>query len=267
MSEALIEISALHTRVGGRRLLRIDRLQIDRGEVVAIVGPNGAGKSTLIRAIVGLQRGLSGDVNTLGVDVVRATGRERTALRRRLGYVPQAPAVGGELPLTAREVVEVGRSGRRGLLRRLDATDATAVESWMNELDVAHLGRQLYTALSGGEQRRVMLARALCAESELLILDEPTANLDLGARERMVDTIDRLHRERGTTVLMVCHELDVIPPSCRRVLLLDRGELIDDGDPSNVLTGPRVSTLYRAPLDVVHRGGRHVVVPGTGDVS
>ena len=264
MSHRVVQVDWLTVCQGRRDLLQVANLAIESGELVAIVGPNGAGKSTLLRALVGMQPGARGRIDTLGESVLRVSASARTRLRQRLGYVPQAPAMSGELPLTVREVAAIGRSAARGLCRRLRPEDWLAVDRWLAELGVEHLARQPYSALSGGEQRRVLLARALAGEASLLLLDEPAANLDLGARERLVQLIDRLHREQRVAVLLVCHELEVIPSSCRRLLLMHRGRIVADGHPERVLTAARLSELYGAPLRVLHEGGRHLVAPGQG---
>lgn len=261
MSDPLIHIESLSVWVGRKRLLEARDIRIAHGEMIAIVGPNGAGKSTLVRSVVGLQPGARGNVRTLGIDVCNVSPTARARLRQRLGYVPQAPAVGGELPLTVREVAAIGRSAARGIGRKLGADDWQAVDRRLDELEIAHLRDRPYATLSGGEQRRTLLARAMATQAKMLLLDEPTANLDLGARERIVATIDRLHREQGVAVLLVCHEMEVIPSRCRRVLLMDEGEIVGDGEPENVITSERLSALYGVPLVALHQHGRHLIAP------
>jgi iron complex transport system ATP-binding protein len=187
-----------------------------------------------------------------------------TALRQRIGYVPQLQTIGGEMPLTLREIVAIGRTGIRGLLRPLSRDDWHIVDDWIERLGLAGVARQPYAEASGGEQRKALIARALVQEPGLLLLDEPTAHLDMGAREQIVQTLQDLHQQTGLTIILVCHELEVIPPACRRVLLLDRGQVRADGAPEDVFTDQSVQSLYGASLSVLHQNGRHGVFPCPG---
>jgi iron complex transport system ATP-binding protein len=150
------------------------------------------------------------------------------------------------------------------LFRSLSTDDWQAVDEWIDRLGLAALSHRVFSEISGGEQRKTILARAMAQQPELLLLDEPTANLDLGWRERIVEAIQTLHRETGISVVLVCHELEVIPPACRRVTLLDRGRMLASGSPESVFTAERVAALYGTGLRVMHEGGRHAVLPQGG---
>jgi ABC-type cobalamin/Fe3+-siderophores transport system ATPase subunit len=236
----------------------VDRLDVPSGQVVTLLGANGAGKTTLLRCLLGLQGFRAGRLEVLG----QRPGRRATHLRRRIGYVPQLLPVAGRLPLTVREVVSIGRMGRAGLLRRLGRKDWQVIDRWIDRLGLGELAQRRYARISGGEQRRTLLARAMVQEPRLLLLDEPTANLDLSARERIVARIDRLGRMQDLTVLLVCHELEVIPPACRRVVVMRQGAIIQDGPAGQVLTDATVGTLYDAALRVTQQAGRWATVPG-----
>jgi iron complex transport system ATP-binding protein len=170
-----------------------------------------------------------------------------------------------ELPLTVREVVAIGRTARAGLLHPLSRDDWQAVEAWIKRLGLESLANQAFRQLSGGEQRKTMIARAMVQEPELLFLDEPTANLDLGWRERIVGTIEALHAQMRLSIILVCHELEVLPPSCSQVVLLEQSHTSAMGPPEAVFTTERVRRLYGAGLQPVHQAGRHAVVPRGGD--
>lgn len=225
------------------------------------MGPNGAGKTTLLRACLGLATPTGGEVTVLGEDVRRLRGAALARLRRRIGYVPQLLPARSELPLTVREVVAIGRTARAGLFHPLCRADWQVVDQWIERLGLASLAGRAFGQISGGEQRKTIIARAMAQEPELLLLDEPTANLDLGWRERIVETIETLFAQTRITVVLVCHELEVLPPSCRQVVLLDRGRVVASGAPEAVFTTERVSRLYGASLSAVHHEGRHAVVP------
>ncbi len=267
MTKAAVDVAGLRVEAGGRTILALDRWCVAPGEVAAILGPNGAGKSTLLRACLGKMRPAAGRATVLGSTPSTLGPGARARWRRRIGYVPQGLAARTEMPLTVREVVAIGRTGLAGLLRPLRREDWRRVDAWIERLGLEPLARAAYGDLSGGEQRKTLLARAMVQEPELLALDEPTANLDLGWRERLVALLETLFRETDVTVLLVCHELAALPPACRRVLLLADGRPLADGPPAQVLTPERVASLYGPGLDVVRRGGRLAVVPGGGEVG
>ncbi len=263
MSDAAVEVRDLRVEAGGRTILAVDRVRILKGEVFGVLGPNGAGKSTLLGTVLGFVRPSAGGVRVLGRDPAALGAGPLARLRRRVGYVPQGLAARSEMPLTVREVVAVGRTGLAGLLRPLGRDDWRRVDAWIERLGLGALAGRAYGEISGGEQRKTLLARAMVQAPDLLLLDEPTANLDLGWREQIVSLIGDLHEETGTTVVLVCHELEVLPTACREMLLLDRGRAVAGGPPEEVLTGARIASLYGPGLDLVRRGGRLAVVPGT----
>ncbi len=261
--EAVIDLRAVRVRAGGRSLLGVESLAVGAGEFVAVIGPNGAGKSTLLKTLVGIQRA-AGTVRVLGRTVGDLGAGGLARLRRRVGYVPQVLAERSELPLTLREVVAIGRTGIAGLGRRLRPDDWRRVDGWVERLGLAPLGGQGYSSLSGGEQRKGLIAKAMVQDPEVLLLDEPTANLDLAWRERIVETLESLFRDVPVTVLLVCHDLEVIPACCGRLVLLEDGTVTADGSAAEILTSDRVARLYGAHLEVLHRRGRYVVVPQGG---
>ncbi len=256
-----IAIEHLRVDADGRTILDIERLSIASGEALTIVGPNGAGKSTLLRTCLGLRRASTGRVAVLGHDVTRLGSGGLTRLRRAIGYVPQGLAAHGQMPLTVREVVAIGRTGQAGLFKRLERLDWALVDEWIERLGVAPLRSAAYSDLSGGEQRKVLIARAMVQQPRVLVLDEPTTHLDLGWREHIVATLDELYAQTRPTLLLVCHALEVIPRCCRRLVLLRDGRMVAEGMPEDVLTAERVADLYGPGLRVLHENGRHAVVP------
>jgi iron complex transport system ATP-binding protein len=259
-------VEALRVDAGRRTLLAVGGLSVAPGEVVAIVGPNGAGKTMLLRTCLGLRRAAAGRVTLLGQPVTSLGALALTRLRRQVGYVPQEQVDHGQMPLTVREVVAIGRTGLAGLLHPLGRADWAQVDAWIARLGLETLRAELFVHLSGGEQRKVLLARAMVQQPRMLVLDEPTAYLDLGWREQIVTTLDRLCAAERPTVILVCHELEVLPACCRRLILLQHGCVVADGTPEEVLTPQRLLSLYGPGLRVVHAAGRHAVVPtGSGE--
>ncbi|NLX21192.1 MAG: ABC transporter ATP-binding protein [Phycisphaerae bacterium] len=256
-----IALRELTVHVGRRTLLHIADLTLGRGEFLGILGPNGAGKSTLLRACLGMQRHAQGHITMLGHPVRRDGGGRLTALRRQIGYIPQLLPERSEMPLTVREVVAIGRTGIAGLLRPLRTPDWDIIDAWIERMGLTPLAGRGFGDISGGEQRKTLIARAMVQRPKLLLLDEPSANLDLGWRERIVEIIHTLYEEERLTVVLVCHELEVLPACCRRVVVLDQGRIVADGPPEGVLTDERIAGLYGAGLTVLHQAGRHAVVP------
>ena len=213
MKPAAIEIRSLTVHAARRCLLEVEDLRIEAGSVVALMGPNGAGKTTLLRTCLGLAKPNAGEVKVLGENVSSLSGAALAGLRRRIGYVSQLLPARSELPLTVREVVAIGRTARAGLFHPLSREDWQTVDQWIERLGMARLAARAFCQISGGEQRKTIIARAMAQEPELLLLDEPTANLDLGWRERIVETVQTLYSQTRISVVLVCHELEVLPPS------------------------------------------------------
>lgn len=262
MNRRVIAVQDLRVLVRGRCVLDVPRVEVATGEFVALMGPNGAGKTTFLRVLLGLQPLAHGSVRVLEQQPHHLPGRALAQLRQRMGYIPQLPPVTGDMPLTVREVAAIGRTAGAGLLRRLTPEDWRQVDTWLERLGLLPHALRAFHELSGGEQRKVLLARALAQQPELLLLDEPTAHLDLGWREQWVRLLQQLHTQTGCTFLLVCHELEVLPPACRRVLLLQEGRLRADGAVEEVFHEERLRELYGAALGVWHREGRHGVFPG-----
>lgn len=263
MTAVAIEWEGLSVVHGGRRIVAVERLTVDSGAALTILGPNGAGKSTLLKTCVGLARVASGNVRVLGESVPRLRCLALTRLRRRVAYLAQVLAPGSEMPLTLREVVAIGRTGRVGLCRPLRSADWRLVDRWIDQLGLTRVARQLYGVLSGGEQRKALLAMAMVQQPELLLLDEPTANLDVFWREQIVQTLDQLHRETGLTLVLVCHDLEAIPDCARHVLVLREGQVLAQGPTSEVLQQQLIQDLYGAGLTVVRQGSRYLLAPQT----
>lgn len=261
MSKNAIQLENLTVRAGRKTILSIDDLSIKHGELVGLLGPNGAGKTTLLRCLLGLQGHVHGEVQVLDRGVKTLGARGLGLLRRRIGYVPQLLPSHSEMPLTVREVVAIGRTGIAGLFRPLCRRDWKIIDEWIERLGLSSLASRGYTQISGGEQRKTLIARAMVQQPELLILDEPTANLDMGWRERIVETISELYQLGNLTVMLVCHELEVLPSCCNRIAILNSGELVADGEPGEVLSEKMIRSLYGSGFDVLIRNGRYIVVP------
>jgi ABC-type cobalamin/Fe3+-siderophores transport system ATPase subunit len=200
-------------------------LTIQEDDLVVVAGPNGAGKSTLLGVINGLIPVSGGTANVLGVELPAGVRR----VCRDIGYVPQT--VGGELriPMTVRDVISMGRYARIPFLKRFTPNDRNIVErsAWMCGL--SHLMERSAGGLSGGEAKKVAIARALAQEARILLLDEPGAHLDPQAAEAIISLIESVHVNNGLTTVMVSHHVDLLPERTNRLLLLRDGGIMFDG--------------------------------------
>jgi len=239
MAEATpaLSIAGLTVHLGGRRVLRAVDVEVAHGEVFAVLGPNGAGKSTLLRAAAGLLRG----EGVVRLDGVPLRDLERAERARRLAYVPQQSAL--QSPLSVRRVVAQGRYAFGRGLGGLSTEDTRRVDEAMEIADVGELARRPFTELSHGERRRVLLARAIATSARLILLDEPTAALDVAHTLAFFSLLRHLSSE-GYGLLVVLHDLAHALEHADRALLLQRGEAVATGAVDAVVTPERVREVY-----------------------
>ena len=222
VTPAVVRMSDVTIGYGERPVVRHADLTITDGEVVAILGPNGSGKTTLMRGLLGLATVLAGDVELLGRPL--RTRRDRA----RVGYVPQRHTVGGTVPATVREVVASGRLPRLAWHGRLRSADRAVVDRAIEAVDLGPLADSDVAELSGGQQRRALIARALSSEPQVLVMDEPTAGVDLASQHALARTVARL-TERGVTMLIVTHEVGPLVDVVTRALVVTDGRITYDG--------------------------------------
>jgi iron complex transport system ATP-binding protein len=245
----ILELIDASVRYAGSAAPQLDRasLRVGAGECVALVGPNGAGKTTALRALLGVVPLSSGTAMALGREVGLwrrpALAREIAALTQR-----EEPA----FPITVAEAVAMGRYPHLGPWRRPGALDREAVARAMVRTDVAGLGERWVQTLSGGEWQRVRLARALAQEPRALVLDEPTASLDLRHEMELFELVAGLVRERGLAALIVSHHLNAAARFADRLVLLAGGRIVADDVPERVLVPAVLSDVFGWPVDV-HR--------------
>ncbi|MFJ3534914.1 metal ABC transporter ATP-binding protein [Streptomyces sp. NPDC090109] len=221
--EAVVSVRGATAALGSRPVLRGVDLTVHRGEVVALLGANGSGKSTAVRSVIGQVPLTSGRIELFG------TERKRFRDWARVGYVPQRTTAASGVPATIREVVTSGRLSRRRF-GRLSRADRAAVERAIALVGLADRAGDSVDALSGGQHQRVLIARALASEPELLIMDEPMAGVDLASQEILAATL-REQVAGGATVLLVLHELGPLEPLIDRAVVLRDGCVVHDGPP------------------------------------
>ena len=240
MSAPVVELRGAFAGYGARPVLRGLDLALHRGDVLALLGPNGSGKSTLVRAVLGLIALDAGSLELFGVPA----GRFRE--RWRVGYVPQRHTVSGGMPVTAGEVVSSGRLARTRPWLRMGPADRAAVSAAMETVGLGGSERHNLATLSGGQQRRVLIARALAAGPEVLVMDEPTAGVDAASQESLAVTLAELVG-RGATVLLVAHELGPVASLISRTVVVRDGAIVYDGPPR---TGPPEGSEHDHPHGV-----------------
>jgi iron complex transport system ATP-binding protein len=245
-----LEAHGVVVEIGGTPILRGADLTLDRGELVAIVGPNGAGKSTFVRAVSGLQPFSAGEVRWSGRVLPGLRGRELAHLR---AFVPQRMPVPAGVEV--REAVTIGRSSHLRPLRRLQGEDREAIEAAMERAGVTPFAARPLTTLSGGELQRVQIAIGLAQQAPVLIADEPTSQLDLGASVGIA-TLLRGLADEGLAVLLVVHDLALATAVADRVVVVSEGRTVATGSPEEVLTNDRLAETWGADARLTVEEGR-----------
>jgi len=233
-------------RLGRRAVVSGVTCAIERGEVLAVCGPNGAGKSTLLRAAASLVKVHSGSISLDGKPLQAIRPGERA---RQLAYVAQQPATPDAF--LVREIVALGRIPHAPFLGTESAADRAAVARAMGRAGVTEFAARPLSQLSGGERQRVSIARALAQEPQVLLLDEPTSNLDLRYQASVLALVRQLAREEGLSAVVVLHDLSLAALFCDRLLLLSEGRVVRQGAPGEVLAEELLTGTYGTPLRVL----------------
>ncbi|MDH3583586.1 MAG: metal ABC transporter ATP-binding protein [Phycisphaerae bacterium] len=237
-----VSIRHLTVSYDGRPVLRSVNVEVPPGDMIGIIGPNGAGKSTLMKAILGLIETDSG--------IIRFFGEPIDDCRQRVAYVPQTGAVDWDFPVTVRDVVLMGRYGRLGWFGRPARADREAAATALDTVGMGAFARRHIRQLSGGQQQRVFLARALCQEADILLLDEPFAGIDAATEEAIFRLVDRL-AEEGRTLLVVNHDLSILQRFDRLLLLNQR--VVAYGPTAEVGTDENLRRTYGGRLSLLEQ--------------
>lgn len=258
MNEYILELNDITVPKSKGLLLDGIHLRVSRNEFVGIIGPNGAGKTTLLNVIAGFER-FQGTLSLFGH---RERWRRSRETRLRVGYVPQLFQIDPAFPILASEAVMTGAIGRLGLFRSPGTQEREKAMRLMEMMRVAHLADRPLGQLSGGERQKVSLARAILQEPDILLMDEPTANLDIAVQKEVLNLIDEIQSRETLTILFVTHDFNMLPSSMRRAVLLKRGKKVFDGDINTALSGDTLSGLFQYQLETFERNGRRFVSYG-----
>ncbi len=253
-----IELEGVTVVLGGRPVVDAIDAAVAEGEWLALIGPNGAGKTTLLRAIARLVT-FSGTIKLEGRSIVEM---RRAELSRLIAVVPQEPSTPPWM--TVGEYVLLGRTPHLGPLAKEGRRDREAAARALARLDLLGYGERRLGTLSGGEKQRAVVARALAQEAKIVLLDEPTAALDIGHQQQAFDLLDALRAESGLTLVAAMHDLTLAAQYADRMVLLDAGRVAADGAPHAVLTEEAIANHYGASIDVIAVDGRVAVIPRRG---
>ena len=244
----------LEVRYGEHLAVKPTTLALERGELIGLIGPNGAGKSSLLRALAGIP--VPGDrVAWDGRPIAAIGDRERA---RTIAFLPQSPEAGW--PIAVRELVALGRLPHRRFGERQGPADAEAVERAMQQTDVATLRDRPIDRVSGGERTRAHLARAFAVDAPVLLVDEPVASLDPYHQLTVMRLLGN-YRDAGRLVVAVLHDLNLALAHCTRILLMDAGEIVVDGEPKTAIDAARLERHYRIRAWTAEHEGRPIAVP------
>ena len=255
MTEFAVHCQDLRVVLGGNNVVDGIGLDVAVGEWVAVVGPNGAGKTTLMHALAGLIPS-AGQLTVSGRNP-RDAGRK--AMSQVVALMPQRPVVPEGATVT--ELVALGRTPYLRRFGTETAADRMVINNVIQRLDLTEFADRRATELSGGELQRVVLARALAQEPKVLLLDEPTSALDIGHQQQVLDLVEAMRLSDNITVIAAMHDLTLAGQYGSRIVLLDRGRVVADGPPADVLRSDLLGEIYGARVEVLDRPSGPVVVP------
>ena len=239
----LLNVDQLSWQISNKVILKDISFTVSKGEVIGIIGPNGAGKTSLLRCLSHQQKNtktsiLSGDVYLKNKSINHYNAKE---LAQHFAHVAQkAEAI---FSLTALDIVKMGLLPHKSMFAVDNDHDKQQIKLALNKVGLAHVEKMNFNQLSGGEQQRLLIARALVQQAQILILDEPTNHLDVYYQHQILNLISQLN----ITVIMTVHDLNLASQYCQRLLLLDKGQLVADGKPAEVLTEVQLSKVFRLP--------------------
>lgn len=253
-----VQIRDVRVVLNGLNIINNISVDIQKGEIFGVIGPNGSGKTTLARLLSGQLRPDSGRVNVDNSSILKLSAKDRGKL---VAMVSQNPEYSPGFRVW--DIVIAGRNPHLGMIQRESCEDVMIVKNAMERVDVLHLADRFIETLSGGERQRVFLARALAQDTSLLILDEPTSNLDIGYQTAIMEYIKEINRSSEVTVFITIHDLAVAGHYCDRLVLINSGEIVSIGKPESVLKADLLSTVYGTDLIVVSHpsDGSPMIIP------
>ncbi|MBS7634468.1 metal ABC transporter ATP-binding protein [Candidatus Bathyarchaeota archaeon] len=255
MSGHIVSVRNISVKLGEQVVLKNVSFSVEEPSLILVVGPNGAGKTTLLKVMLGLIKPLKGEAEVFGLNPFR----EGEKVRRLIGYVPQKDKITYETPLTVGEVVLMGTLLRKRFPRSISRSDVEKARKSLAYMGMEDKWKSLFSELSGGQQRRVLIARALSSDPSLLLLDEVFAGLDLESQEKLLEVL-RMLKENGRTIIIVEHELDPVIDLADKILVLNRSICVY-GEPHEVLSEDKLKPIYPC-LKTIEKEGRQLIILG-----
>lgn len=240
--QKIVELSNITVKYGERVALSNINLDIGQGEFIGVIGPNGSGKSTLLKLILGLLKPASGMINIFGRQG-RLTGR----MRNKIGYIPQNPEIDYYFPIKVIDVAMMGRFAKLGFFRNPTQKDKKLVFESLEKVGMINYINTPYGHLSSGQQQRVAIARVLAQQPEMLLLDEPTANIDMGTQDVIINLINEIHQTQQITTFYVAHEINLLSRYLDKIVCLNQS-VYKIGHPKEVLNEQTLSDLYKVKV-------------------
>ena len=237
---SLLKISNLSGGYGEKTVIKDISLKINKGDFMGLIGPNGCGKTTLLRLLSKIIKAKSGVVHLEGEDIAKMGLKE---FCKKAAFVQQDTFI--NFPFTVFEIVMMGRIPHLKRLQQETKKDLDIVNNALEMTDTLILKDKFINELSSGERQRVIIAKALAQEPSLLFLDEPTSHLDIGHQIQILDLLSKLNRQNNLTILIVMHDLNLASEYCNQLVLLNKGEVFKEGQPSDVLTYQNIEAVYK----------------------
>ncbi|MDD5491161.1 MAG: ABC transporter ATP-binding protein [bacterium] len=242
---AYLEVSDLNFSYQERLVLKNIHFSVEKGDFWGIIGPNGSGKSTLLKILARLLSSNTGIISLADLDLKHYSAR---ALAKKLALVPEETAI--NFPFTVRELVLMGRSPYLSFWQPLTAADQIKADECMERTSIKNLSKRRVNELSSGERQRTFISQALAQEPDILLLDEPTAHLDINHQIEIFNVLKTLQKEQGLTIITVTHDLNLAALYCDTLLLLNEGNIFKQGTPAEVITAENIKNVYNTRVTV-----------------
>ncbi len=239
----VIDLKEIETIYEGEKIpvIRNINFAVEQNDFVSIIGPNGAGKTTLLETINGLLDYASGKGFVFGKEIKK----NKNIIRKNIGYVIQNFELDPRAPFLCKDIVMSGRTGKIGIFKFSNKKDWETVWKSMSLVGMIDFANRPIGKLSGGEFQKILLARALAQQPSLLLLDEPFSNLDFSSRRQIEILLNRIHKKENITIIMVSHDLSFVPAGCRRVVVLDKGQIIMDDKKEKILKSEIINNIFK----------------------
>jgi ABC-type Mn2+/Zn2+ transport system ATPase subunit len=246
----MIKFSNVQLGYGRRPVLNALNFKIQKGDFFGIVGPNGAGKTTLIKAVLGLLKPIKGEISFIN----NGKGHKKS-----IGYVPQHASVDEIFPITTLDMVLMGRYAKMGIFKRPKNSDYAIAEDMLKNVGMEDLAGRNYRELSGGQKQRTLIARAMVSEPDILILDEPVEGMDIQGEIAIMELVKILHAEYTLTVILVCHDLNIIANYVKTLSIIHNNTL-KLGSIDSMFTEETMAKVYGANVKIVNIAGQKAII-------